>query len=101
VFRVWRRREIAAPPFPAKDFEKKPNRLPFLRETVMFQLTTPADPTPAAYQAGLSEQILRDLHRRVAGHVSIRLEAFTIDFIGLCDHALMIDRSASEVQREF
>ncbi len=36
VFQVWRRRLVAAPALLAKDIEKKPNRLSFLRELVMF-----------------------------------------------------------------
>ncbi len=96
----WQR-PVAAPTFLAQDLEKQSNCLPLLGEMVLLELATFSDPSPAAYQTCLPEEVTRDLHLVVARHVAVRIKTFTIDFIRLCDHGVMISGMVDDVQREF
>lgn len=87
--------------FLAEDFKEQSNRVPFFRELMLFQLPSLSDPSPTADQTRLSKEVGRDLQGIVARHVAVRIQAFKVDFIGLCDHGVMIDGIADYVQREF
>lgn len=92
---------VSAPALLSKDVEKQSNCLPFFCELVPFQLAAFADPPPAPYEADMAEEVRCDFHRVVTRHVAVRVMAFAIDLVGLCDHAAMIAPWLGEVQREF
>lgn len=96
-----RGRTISAPSLLAQDLEEQTDGFALFAKAVEFGLTMSADAPPAAYQAGLAEEVFCDFHRVIAGHIPVPITPLAINSIGLSDHMRMIGEMVDRVQRVF
>jgi len=95
-----RNNSVSAPSLLSEKIEKGRDSVSLSGKMLDLHLAVRSDPTPAACQADLAEQIRLDCHGIEASHVASFVCTFDIEVVGLNEHGSIFARSPIFVQRE-